>query len=179
MSLIGQPACTVADLDRVAKLAAERSADRSPAAAIESQDRRQGRISRPRPDGGQSDVRTQCTTHELSHLIQRERAEHSALIQKVASERSTDVVRFDRDILRRLTWRRLAASLSAVVSIAIAVMATTVASELRITTPRVRAEARWLAARGMDRRTAPGGRDALGGNPARSGSGPPEREVSV
>jgi len=64
-----------------------------------------------------------ATTRDLVPLIQRERLSHSALIQKVVSERSTDVVRFDRNILRRLTSRRLAASLGAAVSVAIAVSA--------------------------------------------------------
>jgi len=54
------------------------------------------------------------TTHELAHMIQRERLSHAALLQKVARERAPDSVTLDRQAQRRITIRRLAASLTAV-----------------------------------------------------------------
>lgn len=52
------------------------------------------------------------TTHQLAHLIQHERLSHSALLQQVVRERSTDSVTVDRQAQRRLTSRRLAATVA-------------------------------------------------------------------
>jgi len=67
------------------------------------------------------------STHQLADQIHQERLSHSALMQKVARERSADSVSVDRETRRRATVRRLAASLGAVtllLSIAAAATAT-------------------------------------------------------
>lgn len=64
------------------------------------------------------------STHQLADQIHHERLSHAALIQKVARERSTDVVMADRQAQRRATSRRLAATLgAAMLTLAIAAAA--------------------------------------------------------
>jgi hypothetical protein len=53
------------------------------------------------------------STHQLADQIHHERLNHSALIQKVARERSADTVVVDRQAQRRATSRRLTATLAA------------------------------------------------------------------
>ena len=53
------------------------------------------------------------STHQLADQIHHERLSHSALLQKVARERSTDTVSIDRMAHRRATSRRLAATVAA------------------------------------------------------------------
>jgi hypothetical protein len=53
------------------------------------------------------------STHQLADQIHHERLTHSALIQKVVRERSTDTMSVDRHAQRRTTSRRLAATLAA------------------------------------------------------------------
>ena len=54
------------------------------------------------------------STHQLADQIHHERLSHSALMQKVVRERSTDSITVDREAQRRVTSRRLAAGLAAV-----------------------------------------------------------------
>jgi len=53
------------------------------------------------------------STHQLADQIHHERLSHAALMQKVARERSTDTITVDHQAQRRLTSRRLAATLAA------------------------------------------------------------------
>ena len=54
------------------------------------------------------------STFQLADQINHDRLSHSALLQKVARERSTDSITVDREAQRRVTSRRLAAGLAAV-----------------------------------------------------------------
>jgi len=64
------------------------------------------------------------TTHELAGLVQRERLSHAALLQKVARERSPEHSPIDRNVQRRITARRLAATVGgAMLSISVAALA--------------------------------------------------------
>ncbi|MGH2381294.1 MAG: hypothetical protein ACRDG7_08745 [Candidatus Limnocylindria bacterium] len=53
------------------------------------------------------------STHDLADQIHHERLSHAALMQKVARERSRDSITVDRQAQRRLTSRRLAATVTA------------------------------------------------------------------
>ena len=53
------------------------------------------------------------STHQLADSIHRERQNHAAMIHKVMQDRDTDTVVVDRQAQRRITARRLAATLSA------------------------------------------------------------------
>ncbi|MGQ0607187.1 MAG: hypothetical protein ACT4OQ_01805 [Chloroflexota bacterium] len=53
------------------------------------------------------------STHELADQIHHERLSHAALMQKVARERAPDSINVDRQAQRRLTSRRLAATVTA------------------------------------------------------------------
>lgn len=53
------------------------------------------------------------STHQLADQIHHERLSHAALMQKVARERSSDSVTVDHAAQRRVTSRRLAATLAA------------------------------------------------------------------
>lgn len=53
------------------------------------------------------------STHQLADQIHHERLSHAALMQKVARERSADSVTVDLPAHRRLTSRRLAATIAA------------------------------------------------------------------
>ena len=67
------------------------------------------------------------STHQLADQIHHERLSHAALMQKVARERSTDTITVDHQAQRRVTSRRLAATLAAATltfAIAAAVAAT-------------------------------------------------------
>jgi hypothetical protein len=70
------------------------------------------------------------STHQLADQIHHERLSHSALIQKVVRERSTDAITADRNAQRRTTSRRLAATLgAAMLTFAIAAAAAAAGSE--------------------------------------------------
>ena len=69
------------------------------------------------------------STHRLADQIHHERLTHAALIQKVVRERSTDAPSIDRGALRRLTSRRLAATLAAA-ALTLAVTAATAATQM-------------------------------------------------
>lgn len=74
------------------------------------------------------------STHQLADQIHHERLSHAALIQKVARERSSDSVAVDRPTQRRLTARRLAATVAAAsltFTVAAAAAASDVASLIR------------------------------------------------
>ena len=53
------------------------------------------------------------STHQLADSLHRERLNHSAMIQKVMQDRDPHAVGFDRQAQRRITSRRLAATLAA------------------------------------------------------------------
>ena len=53
------------------------------------------------------------STHQLADSIHRERLNHSAMIQKVMQDRDPHGVGVDRQAQRRITSRRLAATLAA------------------------------------------------------------------
>lgn len=55
------------------------------------------------------------TRHELVGLMQHERLSHAALLQKVARERTPEASPIDRQAQRRITVRRLAASIAGAV----------------------------------------------------------------
>lgn len=64
------------------------------------------------------------STHQLADQIHQERIDHSALLHKVARDRSSESAGIDRQALRRTTSRRLAATFAAaVLSIGIAAVA--------------------------------------------------------
>ena len=64
------------------------------------------------------------STHQLADSIHTERLAHSAMILKVKSDRSADAVNVDRQVQRRITSRRLAATLAgAILTFAIAAAA--------------------------------------------------------
>ncbi len=64
------------------------------------------------------------STHQLADQIHHERLSHAALMQKVARERSVDLVTVDHQAQRRVTSRRLAATLgTATLTFAIAAVA--------------------------------------------------------
>jgi len=52
------------------------------------------------------------STHQLADSIHHERISHAALIQQVKRDRATDTVSVDRHAQRRMTSRRLAATLA-------------------------------------------------------------------
>lgn len=61
------------------------------------------------------------STHRLADEVHRERLSHAALLQKVARERTADDVSFDRAAQRRITSRRIAATVAgAILSFSIA-----------------------------------------------------------
>jgi hypothetical protein len=53
------------------------------------------------------------STHQLADSIHRERLNHSAMIQKVMQDRDSHMVAVDRQAQRRITSRRLAATIAA------------------------------------------------------------------
>ncbi len=53
------------------------------------------------------------STYQLADQIHHERLNHAALLQKVARERSADSITVDRQAQRRITSRRLTATLAA------------------------------------------------------------------
>lgn len=53
------------------------------------------------------------STHQMADQLHHERLSHAALVQKVARERSADSVNADLPAQRRLTSRRLAATIAA------------------------------------------------------------------
>ena len=67
------------------------------------------------------------STHQLADSIHRERLNHAAMIQKVMQDRDPHGVAVDRQVQRRITSRRLAATIAAAAltfTIAAAVAAT-------------------------------------------------------
>ena len=60
------------------------------------------------------------STHQLADTIQHERLAHAAVIQKIKRDRAPDAVTIDRPAQRRLTSRRLAATMAAALTFAIA-----------------------------------------------------------
>jgi hypothetical protein len=61
------------------------------------------------------------STHQLADSIHHERLAHAARIQQIKEDRSADAVSVDRQLQRRITSRRLAATLAgAVLTFAIA-----------------------------------------------------------
>jgi hypothetical protein len=61
------------------------------------------------------------STHQLADSIHQERLAHAARIQQIKQDRSADAVNVDRQLQRRITSRRLAATLAgAVLTFAIA-----------------------------------------------------------
>jgi len=55
------------------------------------------------------------STHQLADSIHHERISHAALIQQVKRDRAADAVIVDRPAQRRITSRRLAATLAGTV----------------------------------------------------------------
>ncbi len=53
------------------------------------------------------------STHQLADQVHHERLNHAALLQKVARERSANSITVDRQAQRRMTSRRLTATLAA------------------------------------------------------------------
>ena len=53
------------------------------------------------------------STYQLADQIHHERLNHAALLQKVVRERSADSITVDRQAQRRITSRRLTATLAA------------------------------------------------------------------
>jgi len=60
------------------------------------------------------------STHQLADTIHRERIAHAARIQQIKEDRAPDRVTVDHQAHRRMTSRRLAAALAAVLTFAIA-----------------------------------------------------------
>ena len=60
------------------------------------------------------------STHQLADTIHQERINHAALLQQIKRDRAPDTVAVDRQALRRMTSRRLAAGMAAVLTFAIA-----------------------------------------------------------
>lgn len=60
------------------------------------------------------------STHQLADSIHQERIAHAALLQQVKRDRAPDAVSVDRQAQRRITSRRLAGVLAAVLTFAIA-----------------------------------------------------------
>jgi hypothetical protein len=60
------------------------------------------------------------STHQLADTIHHERIAHAALIQQIKQDRAPDAVSVDRQAHRRMTSRRLAAAMAAVLTFAIA-----------------------------------------------------------
>ncbi|MGH2394755.1 MAG: hypothetical protein ACRDGH_14915 [Candidatus Limnocylindria bacterium] len=64
------------------------------------------------------------STHQLADSIHSERLAHSAMILKVKHDRTADAVSVDRQVQRRITSRRMAATLAgAILTFAIAAAA--------------------------------------------------------
>jgi len=63
-------------------------------------------------------------TFQVADQIHHERLTHSALLQKVVRERGADTTPYDRQVQRRITSRRLAATLAgALLAVSVAAMA--------------------------------------------------------
>ena len=60
------------------------------------------------------------STHQLADTIHHERVAHAALLQQIKQDRGADAVTVDRGAQRRITSRRLAAAVAAVLTFSIA-----------------------------------------------------------